>query len=137
MTHFRIREAAGLLGVSDDTVRRWVSEGLLEQGADENGVQTVTGRSLAERLQRLAPEAGDGDGVVSSARNRFTGIVTGVEIEGLVAVVELQCGPNRVVSLMTAEAARDLDLEIGSRAMASVKATQVVVETRRPETRRA
>ncbi|RGE21112.1 molybdopterin-binding protein [Leucobacter sp. wl10] len=135
MTHFRIREAASLLGVSDDTVRRWAAEGLLESGVDDAGVRTVSGRSLAERVQRLAPDAGGDPSVVSSARNRFVGIVTRVEVEGLVAVVELQCGPNRVVSLMTAEAARELALEVGSRAAASVKATQVVVEAARRESR--
>lgn len=133
MTHFRIREAAQLLGVSDDTIRRWAGEGLLEAGTDDVGVQVVSGRSLAERVKRLAPEADDHDPIVRSARNRFTGIVTAVETEGLVAVVELQCGPNRVVSLMTAEAREELSLEVGSRATAIVKATQVIIETARKE----
>lgn len=137
MTHFRIREAAALLGVSDDTVRRWAAEGLLVSGTDEAGVQTVSGPSLAERAKQLAPEAGADNAILSSARNRLAGIVTRVEIEGLVAVVELQCGPNRIVSLMTAEAARELGLEVGSFATASVKATQVVVEAPRQESRSA
>lgn len=133
MTHFRIREAAQLIGVSDDTVRRWAAEGLLEASRDEAGVQVVSGRSLAARVQQLAPDPAPGEPTLSSARNRFTGIVTSVEISGLVAVVELLCGPNRVVSLMTAEACEELALEVGSRATAVVKATQVIVEAARKE----
>jgi molybdopterin-binding protein len=132
MTHFRIREAARLIGVSDDTVRRWANQGLLEAALDDAGVRVITGRSLAERAKELARDDADDEApVLRSARNRFTGIVTNVEVSGLVAVVELQCGPNRVVSLMTAEACEELGLEIGSRATAVVKATQVIVETTR------
>lgn len=132
MTHFRMREAAQLLGVSDDTIRRWANEGLLEASRDRAGVQVVTGRSLATRIAELAPDTTGDDPIVRSARNRFTGIVTGIQVEGLVAVVELQSGPNRVVSLMTAEACSDLALEVGSRATAIVKATQVILEAARP-----
>lgn len=128
MTHFRIREAAQLIGVSDDTVRRWANDGLLETSVDDAGVTVVTGRSLADRVKQLAPDGEDDGSVARSARNAFTGIVTRVEIEGLVAVVELQCGPNRVVSMMTAEAARELRVEPGSRATAVIKATQVIIE---------
>lgn len=134
MTHFRIREAARLIGVSDDTVRRWANQGLLESGLDDAGVRVITGRSLAERAKELARGDSDDEApVLRSARNRFTGIVTNVEVSGLVAVVELQCGPNRVVSLMTAEACEELGLEVGSQATAVVKATQVIVETARKE----
>ncbi|MBL5972204.1 MAG: helix-turn-helix domain-containing protein [Candidatus Leucobacter sulfamidivorax] len=134
MTHFRIREAARLIGVSDDTVRRWANQGLLEAALDDAGVRVITGRSLAERAKELARDDADDEApVLRSARNRFTGIVTNVEVSGLVAVVELQCGPNRVVSLMTAEACEELGLEIGSQATAVVKATQVIVETARKE----
>ena len=133
MTHFRVREAARLIGVSDDTVRRWAGQGLLEAGLDDAGVQVITGRSLAERAKELARGDEDEVPVLRSARNRFTGIVTSVEVSGLVAVVELQCGPSRVVSLMTAEACAELGLEVGSRATAVVKATQVIVETARKE----
>ena len=131
MTHFRMSEAAALIGVSDDTIRRWAADGRLESSVDAAGRQVVSGRSLAARALALAPSPVDDAPVRRSARNRFTGIVTGVEISGLVAQVELQCGPNRVVSLMTAEAARDLALEIGSRATAIVKATTVIIETER------
>ena len=134
MTHFRIREAARLIGVSDDTVRRWANQGLLEAGLDDAGVRVITGRSLAERAKELARGDSDDEApVLRSARNRFTGIVTNVEVSGLVAVVELQCGPNRVVSLMTAEACEELGLEVGSQATAVVKATQVIIETARKE----
>lgn len=122
-------EAAALVGVSDDTIRRWAAEGLLEASTDHAGRQVVSGSSLAERALSLAPSADDGSSVRRSARNRFTGIVTAVESSGLVAQVELQCGPNRVVSLMTAEALRELGLGVGSRATAIIKATNVIVET--------
>ncbi|WP_291794699.1 TOBE domain-containing protein [Brevibacterium sp.] len=130
MTHFRIAEAARLVGVSDDTIRRWAADGILQADVDSAGVQVVTGRSLAERAKQRAPE-NDDDPVLRSARNRFTGIVTRVEVSGLVAQVELQCGPNRVVSLMTAEAREELDLQVGSRATAVNKATQDILEAAR------
>lgn len=130
MTYFRVSEAARLIGVGDDTIRRWVSKGLLEATVDEAGVQVVSGVSIAERVKQLAPESDD-ETVVRSARNSFTGIVTRVEIEGLVAVVELQSGPNRVVSMMTSEACRELGITVGSRATGVVKATQVIIERER------
>lgn len=129
MTHFRMSEAAALIGVSDDTIRRWAADGHLQSAIDASGRQVVSGRSLAARALELAPEADQSSPVRRSARNRFTGIVTAVESSGLVAQVELQCGPNRVVSLMTAEALRELELEVGSRATAIIKATNVVIET--------
>lgn len=134
MTHFRISEAAHLLGVSDDTVRRWVGDGVLSTSLDSAGRQVVPGVELAEHAKRLAGEAADDDPVRRSARNRFTGIVTGVEIDGLMAQVELQSGPHRVVSLMSAEAARELRLEVGSKGTAVVKATMVIIETEKDST---
>ncbi|MFF3026788.1 MULTISPECIES: molybdopterin-binding protein [Microbacterium] len=134
MTHFRISEAAHLLGVSDDTVRRWVGDGILPAVPDASGRQVVAGADLAAQAQRLAGEAADDDPVRRSARNRFTGLVTSVQIDGLMAQVELQSGPHRVVSLMSAEAARELALEVGSKATAVIKATMVVVETERENT---
>lgn len=123
---FRIAQAAGLLGVSDDTVRRWIDLGLLPT----TGVTPVEipGDALAERAVALAAEPEDPTGVASSARNRFVGLVTRVQVDGVMAQVDLQCGPHRVVSLMSAEAARELALEPGSLAVASVKATVVTVE---------
>ena len=118
-----------MIGVSDDTVRRWAADGKLDAGVDEGGRQAISGASLAQRALELAPDTTDSDGIRRSARNRFTGLVTAVQKDGLVAQVELQCGPNRVVSLMTAEAAEDLALVVGSRATAIVKATTVIIET--------
>lgn len=117
-----------LVGVSDDTIRRWAADGLLKSSTDPAGRRVVSGASLAQRAVDLAPAPGT-EPVKRSARNRFTGIVTAVQKEGLVAQIELQCGPNRVVSLMTREAAEDLGLEVGSRATAIVKATNVIIET--------
>ena len=119
MQTYRIARAAQLLGVSDDTVRRWIDHGLLP--VTDAVPAEIPGDALAE-------EAKAADHLLSSARNRFVGIVTRVQIDGLMAQVDLQAGPHRVVSLMSAEAARELHLEVGSLATASVKATQVVVE---------
>ncbi|WP_098483452.1 TOBE domain-containing protein [Georgenia soli] len=131
MPHYRISEAAGLLGVSDDTVRRWVDDGQLASSVDAAGRKVVDGASLARHAQDLAGRAPGpaGDGVGRSARNRFTGLVTRVVADGVMAQVELQCGPFRVVSLMSSEAAEELALEPGSLATAVVKATNVIVET--------
>ncbi len=128
MTTLRIRDAARYLGVSDDTVRRLVEAGTLGRSEDAAGRTVVEGRDLAAYLTRREDGLDDPSGVRSSARNRFVGIVTDLRVEGLVAQVELQSGPHRVVSLMTAEAVRDLGLEVGSVAVASVKATMVTVE---------
>ncbi|WP_139416563.1 TOBE domain-containing protein [Agromyces laixinhei] len=131
MTQYRISEAASLVGVSDDTVRRWVHEGLLRAEKDAAGRQVVAGDELAARATEIAANTAptDRSSVRRSARNRFVGLVTRVEIDGLMAQVELQCGPHRVVSLMSAEAARELRLEVGSKGVAVVKATMVILET--------
>ncbi|GGM38022.1 TOBE domain-containing protein [Microbacterium saperdae] len=126
MQTYRIARAAQLLGVSDDTVRRWIEQGLLP--VTDAVPAEIPGDAIAARAVAVAEEAQIADDVLSSARNRFVGIVTRVQIDGLMAQVDIQSGPHRVVSLMSAEAARELQLEVGSLATASVKATQVVVE---------
>lgn len=132
----RVTDAAALLGVSDDTVRRWADSGRIEvdRGA---GPATVDGAALAalatqiaaeSPLARLLPPEGS-----SSARNRVTGIVTRVVRDTVMAQVELQAGPFRFVSLMSREAADELRLEPGVVATASVKATTVVIEHAEPK----
>ncbi len=129
MPHMRIREAATYLGVSDDTVRRWVDRGLLTASLDESGRQVVDGYEVAQVARRQATPPGVPGSTVSSARNRFVGLVTDIRTDAVMAQVELQCGPFRVVSLMSSEAVRDLDLRLGSVAVALVKSTNVIVET--------
>ncbi|MDP5181050.1 TOBE domain-containing protein [Blastococcus sp. BMG 814] len=124
---YRIAEAAALLGVSDDTVRRWVDGGRLPAHRDGGGPAVIEGADLARLATQLreAPEPGT---TPSSARNRLTGIVTNVVRDGVMAQVEIQAGPFRLVSLMSREAADELGLVVGVRAVATVKATQVSVD---------
>jgi molybdopterin-binding protein len=120
----RMREVATLLGVSDDTVRRWAQSGRLATTQDAAGRQVADGADVAG----LALSLVEGPGPLrTSARNRLSGIVTRVVRDGVMAQVELQAGPFRLVSLMSREAADELGLEIGVLADASVKATNVVV----------
>ena len=131
VTQFRVSEAAALLGVSDDTVRRWADAGRLELRRDESGPAVIDGVQLASLAQELAAESALAEAFPASkasARNRLTGIVTKVTKDGVMAQVELQAGPFRIVSLMSREAADELGLEPGALAAASVKATTVVVE---------
>ncbi|GAB4589965.1 TOBE domain-containing protein [Nocardia sp. IFM 10818] len=129
MPEIRIRDAALLLGVSDDTVRRWVDTGLLRAHKNESGRLVVDGAELAELAVEQARPPLTRLGSASSARNRFPGLVTRVVADTVMAQVEMQCGPFTVVSLMSSEAVRELGLRPGSIAVASVKATNVVVET--------
>ena len=125
----RIRDAALFLGVSDDTVRRWIESGSLAASKDESGRTMVDGVALAARARDQAVVPGDPSDVVRSARNQFVGIVTDITMDTVMAQVELQCGPHRVVSLMSSEAVRELKLEPGSIAVAVIKATNVIVES--------
>src|SRR3954466_7764196 len=126
---FRMREAADLLGVSDDTLRRWADSGRLATASDAQGRRTVEGAELARLVGQLAVVPDHRRPVArESARNRFRGIVTNVVRDTVMAQVEIQAGPHRVVSLMSREAADELQLEPGVLAVASVKATNVVVE---------
>ena len=131
VTKFRVSEAAALLGVSDDTVRRWAEAGRLDLSRSDGGPAVVDGVRLAALAQELAAEsalAAAFPASRASARNRLTGIVTRVTKDGVMAQVEMQAGPFRLVSLMSREAADELGLEPGSLAVASAKATTVVVE---------
>jgi len=118
------------LGVSDDTVRRWIDDGSLSATLDDSGRKVIAGEELAEFASANAAAAPkDPLSVASSARNRFAGLVTKVVTDKVMAQVEMQCGPFTVVSLMSADAVRELKLEPGSVAVAVVKATTVIVET--------
>ncbi len=128
MPHLRITEAAALLGVSDDTLRRWIDADAIPTAKDDSGRTVVDGVDIA-RLASRDTAAQDPTHVSRSARNRFTGIVTRIQLDTVMAQVDMQCGPYRVVSLMSAEAVDDLALEVGSVATAVVKATTVIVET--------
>jgi molybdopterin-binding protein len=125
---YRIAEAAALLGVSDDTVRRWIDSGRLPATRDGGGPAVVRGADLAALAASLREPPEPGTTRSSSARNRLTGIVTRVVRDTVMAQVEIQAGPFRLVSLMSREAADELGLDVGVRAVATVKATQVSVD---------
>ena len=126
MAQIRISDAARFLGVSDDTVRRWIDQGLLTRSSGTPA--TVDGLQLARLARDNAVLPADPADVGRSARNRFVGIVTDVLSDTVMSQVELQCGPHRVVSLISTEAVRDLGLEPGVVATAVVKSTNVVIE---------
>jgi molybdopterin-binding protein len=126
-----MREAASLLGVSDDTLRRWADGGRIETMTDASGVLAVDGVALARLAQELAESADHTEGrmvVAHSVRNRFSGLVSRVVRDTVMAQVEIQSGPHRFVSLLSREAADELGLEPGTLVVAAVKATNVSVE---------
>jgi len=125
----RIKDAAAYLSVSDDTVRRWIDAGLLTAETDASNRKVVDGYQLATFAKSHANPMADPSQVVRSARNRFVGLVTDIVTDKVMAQVELQCGPFRVVSLMSSEAVRELGLELGAVAVAVVKSTTVIIET--------
>jgi molybdopterin-binding protein len=133
MTTYKVGQVAELLGVSTDTVRRWADGGRLGMHRQGAGERLIDGADLARFLTETVHTPEPDLPVSESARNRFPGVVTKVEKEGLVAVVHIQAGPHRVVSLMTREAAEELALAPGDLAVGVVKATNVVVEVPRPE----
>jgi molybdopterin-binding protein len=131
MPTFRIKEAAQLLGVSGDTLRRWADGGRIETTTDASGRLAVDGAVLARFAQDLAETANQGEGKIvlaHSVRNRFSGLVSRVVRDTVMAQVEIQAGPHRFVSLLSREAADELGLEPGMLAVAAVKATNVSVE---------
>nr|WP_098456446.1 TOBE domain-containing protein [Sanguibacter antarcticus] len=130
MHTYRVREASELLGVSDDTMRRWIEAGRID-AVKTDGRTVVAGADLARLAQEVARSAvapAGGSTGSRSARNSFAGLVTRVVRDTVMAQVEIQAGPHRVVSLISREAADELGLEPGVRAVASVKATDVVIE---------
>lgn len=129
MPAIRIRDAAVLLGVSDDTVRRWIDGGSLAAHKDDAGRKVIAGDVLAAFARDHATPPPDPLGASSSARNRFVGLVTKVTVDHVMAEVQMQCGPFTVVSLMSSSSATELGLEPGVVAVAVVKATTVIVET--------
>ena len=134
MPSYRIREAAELLGVSDDTLRRWADAGRVGTGTDASGRRVIEGAALARFAGEVAASAERPEPrpvVSESARNRFVGLVTRVVRDTVMAQVDIQAGPHRFVSLMSREAADDLGLEPGVLAVASIKSTNVVVEVPR------
>ena len=124
----RIGQAAEILGVSVDTVRRWAETGELKTSRSDGGQRLVAPGEVRRLLGKRRTIAPLRPVVAQSARNRFAGIVTRVQISGVAATVEVQAGPHRLVSLMTAEGARDLKLRTGDEAICIVKATNVIVE---------
>lgn len=130
MAHLRISEASEFLGVSDDTLRRWIDSGRITATTDAGGRQVVHSADLAHLMRETAtPMSVEQAPIVGrSARNRFAGIVTRVTKDTVMAQVEIQAGPHRFVSLLSAEAVDELGLEEGSLAIATVKATNVGVE---------
>jgi molybdopterin-binding protein len=131
MKEFTVRQAATLLGVSDDTVRRWGESGRIGLRKAANGRTSIAGADLVTLMQDGAAGSAMADEfrtARSSSRNKLTGLVTRIQLDGVMAQVDLQAGPFRVVSLMSREAVEDLGLEVGMLAVASVKATTVSLE---------
>lgn len=127
MADYSPTQVAQLLRVSSDTVRRWCDDGRLAS-SEVDGRRVVPGAALAEYLLANDDPFDVDTGIAQSARNRLTGIVTKVERDGLVAVVEVHAPPHRIVSMMTAEAADELGLAPGELATAVIKSTNVIVE---------
>jgi molybdopterin-binding protein len=124
----RVGQAAEMLGVSVDTLRRWEADGRLRMARSEGGQRLVEFADVSRLIDERRKAAVDRTIVAQSARNRFSGIVTRIERDGVAAVVEVIAGPHRLVSLLTAEAVDDLGLQVGDEAVCVVKATNVIVE---------
>ena len=127
-TRVRVGQAAEMLGVSVETLRRWEADGRLRMDRSDGGQRVVEMGEVTRLLDERRRTAAERPIAAQSARNRFAGIVTRIERDRVAAVVEVQAGPHRLVSLMTAEAVDDLELEVGQEAVCVVKATNVIVE---------
>lgn len=128
MPSYRIKEAADLLGISDDTLRRWADTGRVATVERPGEARSIHGEELARLAESLRDPVELPSTAGASARNRFRGIVTEVIRDTVMAQVELQCGPHRVVSLMSREAADELGLQPGVVAVATIKSTNVGIE---------
>jgi molybdopterin-binding protein len=126
--HVRAGEAAEMLGITVETLRRWEATGRLRVERSPGGQRLVPVEEITRLLARRRRTGADRPTVARSARNRFEGIVTRIEKDTVAAVVEVLAGPHRVVSLMTAEAVNELGLRVGDEAVCVVKATNVMVE---------
>ena len=127
-SRLRVGQAAEMLGVSVETLRRWETEGRVRMERSEGGQRLIEIDEVSRLLAERRKAAIDRPIVAQSARNRFAGVVTRIERDRVAAVVEVLAGPHRLVSLMTAEAIDDLDLKVGDEAVCVVKATNVMVE---------
>ena len=127
-SRIRVGQAAEMLGVSIETLRRWETDGRLRMERSDGGQRLIEIDEVARLLEERRRASTDRPIVAQSARNRFPGIVTRVERDGVAAVVEVIAGPHRMVSLMTAEAVDELDLKVGDEAVCVVKSTNVIVE---------
>jgi molybdopterin-binding protein len=132
MPEYTIGQAAEFLGVSPDTVRRWADRGELKVTRTAGGHRHLDGVALARYAQRKAPAVRQAVTAPESSRNHFQGLVTKVTKDKVMAQVEIQSGPFRIVSLISREAADDLALVPGSMVVATVKATNVVIEIPNP-----
>lgn len=124
----RIGEAAERLGISPETLRRWIDDGRLAAERTPGGQRTVAADAVAGLIADRRRSGRERPIVARSARNRFPGVVVSVRRDALVALVEVQAGPHRLVSLVTREAADELDLQPGSEVVCAVKSTDVIVE---------
>ena len=124
----RVGQAAEMLGVSVETLRRWETEGRVRMERSDGGQRLIGIDEVSRILDERRQAATDRPIVAQSARNRFAGVITRIEADRVAAVVEIIAGPHRLVSLMTAEAVRELGLKVGDEAVAVVKSTNVIVE---------
>jgi molybdopterin-binding protein len=129
--HLRAGQAAEMLGVTVETLRRWEVEGRLEVVRSGGGQRLVPIAEVVRLLEERRRDNPDPRAATQSARNHFAGVVTRIEADRVAAVVEVLAGPHRIVSLMTAEAVAEMRLQVGDPAVCVVKATNVIVETPR------